>query len=72
MTENKLTTEVPAVDDDENDDDVDDETSDGNQQLSDTNLSISRCRKVQSLLQIMYYVHHCGRKRTPMHIMNAE
>ncbi|KAG0724293.1 hypothetical protein GWK47_040864 [Chionoecetes opilio] len=20
----------------------------------------------------MYYVHHCGRKRTPMHIMNAE
>ena len=22
--------------------------------------------------QIMYYVHHCGWKKTPMHIMNAE
>ncbi|KAG0711137.1 hypothetical protein GWK47_021289 [Chionoecetes opilio] len=29
-------------------------------------------RKLQSLFQTMYYVHHCGRKRTPMHIMNAE
>ena len=38
------------------------------------NLSTQRCRKVQSLFQIMYtyYVHHCERRRTPMHIMNAE
>ncbi|KAG0727783.1 hypothetical protein GWK47_033909 [Chionoecetes opilio] len=39
---------------------------------SDGNLSTRRCRKLQSLFQTMYYVHHCGRKRTPMHIMNAE
>ncbi|KAG0716494.1 hypothetical protein GWK47_009541 [Chionoecetes opilio] len=39
---------------------------------SDGNLSTRRCRKLQSFLQTMYYVHHCGIKRTPMHIMNAE
>ncbi|KAG0717424.1 hypothetical protein GWK47_008039 [Chionoecetes opilio] len=39
---------------------------------SDDNLSTRRCRKLQSLFQTMYYVHHCGRKRTPMHIINAE
>ena len=36
------------------------------------NLSTQRCRKVQSLFQIMYYVHHCERRRASMHIMNAE
>lgn len=66
MTQDKLTDELHAVDDDD-----DDETSEGNQPW-DGKLSISSCRKVQSLFQIMYYVHHCGRKTTPMHIMNAE
>lgn len=72
MTDEKLTTELPAMDDGENNDDADEEASDGNQQSFHGSLSVSRCRKVQSLFQIMYYVHHCGRKRTPMHIMNAE
>ena len=36
------------------------------------NLSTQRCQKVQSLFQIMYYVHHCERSRAPMYIMNAE
>lgn len=56
MTAAKLTAELHAVDDDDGDDDVDEETSDGNQP-SEGNLSISRCRKVQSLFQIMFYVH---------------
>lgn len=35
-------------------------------------LSVSRCRKIQSIFQILYYIHHKGTKRTPLHIINAE
>ena len=42
------------------------------EQTADGCLSAQRCRKIQALFQTMYYIHHCGRKRTPMHIMNAE
>ena len=34
-------------------------------------LSKQRFRKVQALFQNMFYVFHCGRQRTPMHVMNA-
>ena len=54
------------ISDDFNDEEVAKNTS------SDSTLSVQRCRKIQSLFQIMFYVNHCGRKRTPMHIMNAE
>ena len=65
--------------------DVNDETGDAHEtencegwnnsdceQTADGCLSAQRCRKIQALFQTMYYIHHCGRKRTPMHIMNAE
>ena len=74
MTETYLSTEV-----------VNDETDDAHEtvnceggnnsdceQTTDGSLSTQRCRKIQALFQTMYYIHHCGRKRTPMHIMNAE
>ena len=48
-------------------DDEEDEDSSPNR-----NLSVQRCRKMQSIFQILYYTHHCGKKRTPLHIMNAE
>lgn len=51
------------------DDGNDDENEEG---ILDGNLSTQRCRKMQSLFQVMYYLRHHGRKRTPMHIMNAE
>ena len=58
---------------DENQDREDENEVDSNENVpAFGNLSIPRCRKIQSLFQIMYYIHHCGRKRTPMHIMNAE
>ena len=50
----------------------DDDDANRDQQQIDGALSTNRCRKVQSLFQIMYYVHNQGRRRTPMHIMNAE
>lgn len=34
--------------------------------------SPTKVRQIQSLFQIMYYVLHGGRKRTPLHIMNAQ
>ena len=34
-------------------------------------LSTQRCRKIQSLFQIMYYIYHNGKRRTHMHIMNS-
>ena len=66
--------------DDEKDDDSDEDEpefhdtldSDSVQQASDRRLSVKRCRNIQSLFQTMYYVHFQGKKRTPMHIMNAE
>ncbi|KAG0712951.1 hypothetical protein GWK47_017308 [Chionoecetes opilio] len=61
MTQEKVADNENAAEDDS--DDISD---------SDGNLSTRSCRKLQSLFQTMYYVHHCGRKRTPMHIMNAE
>lgn len=57
----------PVDDDKEDDDDYD-----TGSKPSGNSLSTQRCRKIQSLFQVMYYIHHCGRKRTPMHIMNAE
>ncbi|KAG0726655.1 hypothetical protein GWK47_004231 [Chionoecetes opilio] len=60
-------TQEKVADNENADEDDSDDISD-----SDGNLSTRRCRKLQSLFQTMYYVHHCGRKRTPMHIMNAE
>ena len=71
MTEDKVVSETQAEHDEEGcDDDTEEAASDGHP--SNGSLSNSRCRKVQSLFQIMYYVHHCGRKKTPMHIMNSE
>ncbi|KAG0728088.1 hypothetical protein GWK47_033202 [Chionoecetes opilio] len=60
-------TQEKVADNENADEDDSDDISD-----SDGNLSTGRCRKLQFLFQTMYYVHHCGRKRTPMHIMNAE
>ena len=54
----------------ENDNDDDDDEIDVEQSNGD--LSVQRCKKIQSIFQIPYYIHHCGRKRTPLHIMNAE
>ena len=55
---------------DQDSDEEDDNATQSSQ--SDGELSVSRCRKIQSIFQILYYVHHSGRKRTPMHILNAE
>ena len=50
-----------------------DEDEDEEQSFSqNSGLSLTRCKKIQSIFQIMYYVHHNGHKRTPLHIMNAE
>ena len=76
MTETDPTAE--DVDDEELDDDAcETENSEGrnnsdSKQTADGCLSAQRCRKIQALFQTMYYVHHCGRRRTPMHVMNAE
>ena len=48
-----------------------DEDEDDNSVNSSRTVSKSRCRQVQSLFQIMFYVLHSGRKRTPMHLMNG-
>ena len=40
--------------------------------LKEDTFSAKKCRKIQSLFQIMYYIHQNGKKRTPLHIMNAE
>ena len=53
-------------------DDEEDEQDNIDNREANGNLSTQCCRKVQSLFQILYYVHHCGKQRTPMHIMNAE
>ena len=66
-----MSEEKRAVDGGE-EDDCDEDVVDEEVPSVDGNLSTKRCRKVQSRFQILYYVHHCGRKRTPMHIMNAE
>ena len=68
MTEDNLTSELS---DDDTDGAHDDDAVQNSQPL-DGELSVQRCRKVQSLFQTMFYIHHCGRRRTPMHIMNAE
>lgn len=39
---------------------------------SKAQVSESRCRQIQALFQIMYYNLHCGRKRTPLHILNSQ
>ena len=74
MTETQAEHDEEKSDDDTEEEEQEEgregEASDGHS--SDGSLSNSRCRKVQSLFQIMYYVYHCGRKKTPMHIMNAE
>lgn len=38
----------------------------------DGSLSVQRCRKIQTMFQHMFYIHHSGRKRTPMSVLNAE
>ena len=43
----------------DNDDDDDDEID---VEQSNADLSVQRCRKIQSIFQILYYIHHCGRK----------
>lgn len=35
-------------------------------------VSEQRCRQVQGLTQILYYILHRGRKKTPMHVMNSQ
>ena len=55
---------------DMNDDDYDIEVE--KTQTEESTLSVSRCRKIQSLFQVMFYIKHNGRKKTPMHVMNAE
>ena len=35
-------------------------------------LSEKKCRQVQGLTQILYYILHRGRKRTPMHVLNSQ
>lgn len=61
MTEDTPASEAP-----------DDDSDDPHKLRDGGALSSQRCRKVQSLFQVMYYVHHQGRRRTAMHIMNAE
>ena len=39
---------------------------------SGVGVSLKKCRQVQGLIQTMYYILHCGRKRTPMHMMNSQ
>ena len=65
-----------ADEDDGNDNDDDDrgynedfenENDDNSQQVSET-----KKRKVLAIYQILYYVIHCGRRRTPLHVLNAE
>ena len=63
-------TEEFLAEQDDDADDGDDDAIQGGQ--SDGDLSVRRCRKIQSIFQILFYVHHRGRKRTPMHILNAE
>lgn len=55
---------------DMNDDDYDIEVE--KTQTEESTLSVSRCRKIQSLFQVMFYIKHNGRKKTPMHVMNPE
>ena len=53
-------------------DDIDETNNSDCEQTSDGGLTAQCYRKIQALFQTMFYVHHGGRKRTPMYIMNAE
>ena len=63
---------VPTEDDGDDEDSTAEDEHEHLEQTASGCLSTQRCRKIQALFQTMYYIHHCGRKRTPMHIMNAE
>lgn len=55
-----------------NEDEADETSNNDCEHKSNNALTVQRCRKIQTLFQTMFYVYHCGRKRTPMHIMIAE
>ena len=63
---------VPTEDDSNDEESTDEDEHKHFEQTASGCLSTQRCRKIQALFQTMYYIHHCGRKGTPMHIMNAE
>ena len=67
VTTYKEAAENILTDDYENTDDHDDE----NKNEGRSKLSIRLCLKIQSLFQVLYYIHHRGRRRTPIHVMNA-
>ena len=67
VTTYKEAAENILTDDYENIDDHDDK----NKNEGRSKLSIRLCLKIQSLFQILYYIHHRGRRRTPIHVMNA-
>ena len=75
MKEDRTASACPvSCDDDSNDtdgDDGEDEDDVYKKKLADGELSVQRCKKIQSIFQTIYYVHHQGRRRTPIHIMNA-
>ena len=56
---------TPGSNDDESEEEVEEVRK------TSRNLSKQRCRKIQALFQTMFYIFHCGRQKTPMHIMNA-
>ena len=49
-----------------------DEPPNDKTQNTDASLSVSRCRKIQSIFQIIYYTYHSGKRKTPLHIMTAQ
>ena len=63
---------VPTEDDGDDEESTDEDEHEHFEQTASGCLFTQRCRKIQALFQTMYYIHHCGRKRTPMQIMNAE
>ena len=59
-------------DENSNDDFQTEELNKKRKEIGYKKLSLSKCRKVQSIFQIMYFVFHQGTKRTPMHMMIGE
>ncbi len=56
---------------DEEEETIEDDTGAQEEHIK-SNISVVKKRKMLALFQEMYYVLHRGRKRTPMHVMNAE
>ncbi len=59
----------PVDSDSECDNDCEEET---NNEINSSILSESKKRKIIALYQIMYFIVHNGKRRTPLHILNAE